>query len=724
MTLNWDFTNYTFSFLISLLSAILGICHPLLLESIRKIDEQYGSSILSARFQKESVFKWFQSLMIVCLCISFVVPFLMLLFDSHVLNICAVTVQSIVFLFLVLVLLSMFRLIQTYYNPENLAGLLFGGRDPMQPVSDGNLLYCAADLMRYSCYHPNGKAYERSKEFILSAAYAEQMPKDRVAYQLSDDVNGVIRLLTDYSVDERCKPLCYDNILQQVYINEFAKGFHGDMNFRNMWHCLVKMMDSDNTEWFLQYWEGAVQYYTFGIKRVPFETSKKKEFIVYDQRLLEFHRVLGGMLVYHEKYDWLHFILTYDHVQPPHFYLIPGTFSSIIDFVYGVELQTQRCMSLTAKYQMKGLFHNVNSDEVIVDLCFKYAALLVVRLFTYNDYNIGYCNPLEYPSVRTDETVSDLKKLKDIVTRIRHQVINYWYAKDRIKDVRLPFTPELNDVTSYIDEFVSKLNDRIHFRIENPELDKAKFDELKGLLVSIDNKAERAIDAPTETERNNWQNSQILIHIEQQLLQDICSTDGYNGWSNIPEDLYSLLQRKISAYFDGLLSFMTPAKDFLISEKHVFPAFEKLDISNNYVILSMGVYLGGIDIRYNTRPQLHYDLDSNNCSYRGIHVIERNSGMGAIYIIEKEGLHKMEYVQDDVKFSERKMVELTDSANHLYSNIDDIIASGNVNPVIKLGKMIRVYQNDNAKFIRIRVKPDVDDSFELANMLHLSDYMK
>lgn len=60
----------------------------------------------------------------------------------------------------------------------------------------------------------------------------------------------------------------------------------------------------------------------------------------------------------------------------------------------------------------------------------------------------------------------------------------------------------------------------------------------------------------------------------------------------------------------------------------------------------------------------------------------------------------------------------------LESILDDIIASGNVNPVIKLGKMIRVYQNDNAKFIRIRVKPDVDDSFELANMLQLSDYLK
>lgn len=660
----------------------------------------------------------------VCVCISFVMPFLMLLFDDHIFNVCAVTVQSIVFLLWVFVLITMFKTVQTYYNPDSLAGLLFGDRDPKQPVSDGDLLYCAADLMRYSCYHPNLKAYGRSKEFILCAAYAEQMPKYKVTYNLSDDVNGVIRLLTDYSVDEQCKPLCYDNLTRQVYFNIFTKGYNGEENFRNMWHCLTKMMDSSNTEWVQQYWVGAVQYYNFEIKGAPFATTNEVEFSAYDKRFLQFHRVFGGMLVYHEKYDWLHFILTYDNVQPSHYYLIPGTFSSIIDFINDVESQTLSCLTLTYNYQMKGIFNIFNSDEVIVDLCYKYAALLVIRLFAYNDYNIGYCNPIEYPSIGAADKICDLKKLKDIVTRIHYQVIAYWYVKNRIHEVNLPFLPGLNDVLGYIDEFVKQINNRIHFRIENPKLDKEKFEQLKGLLVSIDNKEENAIDAPNEKEENTWSNSHILIHIEQQLSQDICSTDGYNGWSNTPEALYSLLRRKISAYFDGLLSFMTPTKDFLISEKHIFSAFEKLNISNDYMILSMGVYLGGIDIRYNTNTQLQYDSVSNSCSYHEISVIERNSAIGAIFIIEKEGLYKMEYVQDNDKFYERNMIELPDSSKHLYSNIDEIIESGNTNPIIKLGKMLSIYQNNNAKFIRIRVRPNVDDNFELANMLQVNDYLK
>lgn len=50
MGMSWDFTNYTFSFLVSLIGTILGICYPLFLENIRKIDDQYQSTVLAKRF--------------------------------------------------------------------------------------------------------------------------------------------------------------------------------------------------------------------------------------------------------------------------------------------------------------------------------------------------------------------------------------------------------------------------------------------------------------------------------------------------------------------------------------------------------------------------------------------------------------------------------------------------------------------------------------------------
>ena len=65
MSMSWDFTNYTFSFLVSLVGTILGICYPLFLENIRKIDDQYQSTVLAKRFQEAPVFKLYRLLLIV-----------------------------------------------------------------------------------------------------------------------------------------------------------------------------------------------------------------------------------------------------------------------------------------------------------------------------------------------------------------------------------------------------------------------------------------------------------------------------------------------------------------------------------------------------------------------------------------------------------------------------------------------------------------------------------
>ena len=87
MGMSWDFTNYTFSFLVSLIGTILGICYPLFLENIRKIDDQYQSTVLAKRFQEAPVFKLYRLLLIAAIIISFLAPFIMLFSDNSIINI-------------------------------------------------------------------------------------------------------------------------------------------------------------------------------------------------------------------------------------------------------------------------------------------------------------------------------------------------------------------------------------------------------------------------------------------------------------------------------------------------------------------------------------------------------------------------------------------------------------------------------------------------------------
>lgn len=56
----FDFVNYTYSGVLSVLSTLFGLSYPLILSCIEKIDTKYHSTKLSARFLEERVFTLFK----------------------------------------------------------------------------------------------------------------------------------------------------------------------------------------------------------------------------------------------------------------------------------------------------------------------------------------------------------------------------------------------------------------------------------------------------------------------------------------------------------------------------------------------------------------------------------------------------------------------------------------------------------------------------------------
>ena len=52
----FDFTNYTFSGLLSILAALYGVGYPLIMQSIGRIYTQYDSTLLANRFTKEAIY--------------------------------------------------------------------------------------------------------------------------------------------------------------------------------------------------------------------------------------------------------------------------------------------------------------------------------------------------------------------------------------------------------------------------------------------------------------------------------------------------------------------------------------------------------------------------------------------------------------------------------------------------------------------------------------------
>ena len=69
----FDFVNYTYSGVLSILSTLFGLSYPLVIGCIEKIDDKFGSTKLSERFMSETSFKWFKTSLVINLVMA-VVP--------------------------------------------------------------------------------------------------------------------------------------------------------------------------------------------------------------------------------------------------------------------------------------------------------------------------------------------------------------------------------------------------------------------------------------------------------------------------------------------------------------------------------------------------------------------------------------------------------------------------------------------------------------------------
>ena len=59
----FEFVNYTYSGLLSIIAALMGLACPLIINKIEGIDRRYHSTLLARRFMQESSFAWFAILM-------------------------------------------------------------------------------------------------------------------------------------------------------------------------------------------------------------------------------------------------------------------------------------------------------------------------------------------------------------------------------------------------------------------------------------------------------------------------------------------------------------------------------------------------------------------------------------------------------------------------------------------------------------------------------------
>lgn len=382
----FDFTNYTYSGLLAILATLFALSYPLIISSIERIDSKYNSTLLTARFRKESVFQWFQGLLILNVGITISLPFFM--------NGCSSTVwiivmQAIALITVISLVLKLYSLILDYYDPAKLKDKI---------------------LRDYSNAQKKGKKKREKRYFAQWTELTDTLLKsgdfslEKSVYDtLEDYLQNFWKNTTGQETDQKDKEKPYDEYFYQAVskINEtlcknkrqpstgvsiltylFPKDLDFSLrSFKDIWYSIQIQLFYDRDDFILQYWEEATS------KGAAFyqEENKKKE----EEVFLEFHIMLATLVLRQKKYPLLKRILSFSQTGGRSYPLIPSKLSAILvncEKLYR-KIQPEDSFYIETQYPLFFPKEYGTSEKLTIKDLFFYFALLVYRLYNIVWYN-------------------------------------------------------------------------------------------------------------------------------------------------------------------------------------------------------------------------------------------------------------------------------------------------------------------------------------------------
>lgn len=510
----FNFFSNTYSAVVTIFAALLGISFPLILQSIQRIDEKYDSAVLSNRFEDENIYHIFKWLLYVYAVIVCVVPFI-LSFLSNVEK--EYWVNSFLLLYLLCIIMTLvilFDRISKYYNIEKLLSYLSSKKkesdilifwDIMRLASkaENEYLYKTA-IIEVLGYFVKEQKDSKDKEIVYSASLYQVLYEMGSAVGISQQQSFIYKRNDIISI-------LYDTIITNANISQ--------QTFNHIWFMLNNASFVSNTNWLKTYWTYANQYMRF--RKMKCDNEDEQEYL---KKFYIFNVMFGAMLTYHRNYSTLNYIMTFSQSLPLSFPLIPGTFSKIIDCVENISNMNNQWitpMVLESKYSIKGLDEDVNASNEIAKNAYKYLSLLFIRLWSYKDYNINYSEPLEIPYI--GNSINKNEQLIKLSKTIR-EYIDTWYSSGELNNLGLWNLPSKSDVLALLDNYIRSLEDM------NIELDKQNgYDEERLDYICNDFlkfNAQNYIEIPTQEELPCKENSRSTmvevigaIDVERRFLQ-------------------------------------------------------------------------------------------------------------------------------------------------------------------------------------------------------------
>lgn len=653
-TLLWEKETDLF---IAVISTMLSICFPLLLQNIQSIDTKYGSQHLVSMYCDRTsyiTYKWglgfAMTLLLVYLCSPYV-------FNCDICDTLRCLILSSVIVLLITTIF-MFRDVLRFVRTDLLVDMFAKNTKKPKDV----VVAAWTDLMVYLIKNEKDKLAMKAYEYISYQIINSRKQQEKNVEYTSEINKSIVKVN-----DELCKSkdryftIFNDIGILTVYAGERDWKQNSTVTTSNIWRCLLAQIKYERDDFIYSHWTRTHQRYVFyGYpQRAEEEYDKQQE-----HDFLLFYIALGAHLLYSERFRLLGKCLFQSHHVPPQYHLTPNTFDKILKWY--AEISKDKFIT---NFAIESKFHFLDNDDTFGDTVRNslkdYLCLLLVRLEYLVPTMINEDQWQEYDgydktTVGIDQTI---KIVEDIKRRLSNKNIKR-YRNLLECDRMVVSQPQSISAFDFIEAFEKKLKQELAEAEESKTADKEIIENYKKTIKDIvENKVQKYsyfIESNEEFPTESLNPIIALpkgIHLMNCSFYDIYpiehfSTDRIYDISGFPETVASIMTSELSRCMTEFIMTKNSVK-YDVFMKEAKDALEKFQLTNDSLLL----FYNGCEWIF--KDELTMD-DNGTVEYKGINVIymsEAYSYNNYIVVIDKRKMPKLQFVEPTEKLKEKHHLE-------------------------------------------------------------------
>lgn len=691
----FDFFDYIFSSLISIFAALMGMAYPLILQAIQRIDEMYNSSKLAAYFQKQWFFHLFSRLLLVSIPVSIVVPFLLYYFRDFSCMMILSAAHAIIVFALAMSAFILFKYIMMTINPskffEYLEYKLYGSHPPLTEIFQ---------IQKYASDKDNEELFGNitTSIFVYLNSYRKNK-RDDVAI----DVWKMFRELYKQHSKRDNHFFSNRNLIVSYFFSPEEQIFLSEEEYIYIWQTVDAVVHADNESWVYNYWTYANQYYMFTLDHY---SKNDEELKLQQERFKEQHFMIGALLTYNHKYVLLKRLMYFSNALPPTYNLVPSSFNIIILQLKSLIVKKDVPIELTKRYLMIGAPQDVSSDGFILSYAYKYASLLLIRLFTVNDWNITYSNPIGLPEISSDYTVEDLNEEVYMMNRLKHNISSWFEEKDAIRQTIGEGRVVVDDVLNLCDEYIERCKKQIETLNNSMEVDPEKQEYIKSHLLSALKDYPLALPIFGDINTDDYERKIINNYVKFQIDKEILNGGTNVNASNLPDVIVGHLNELAYKAYNLLFLIQSSVRNVRIAYKDIKRVLDVIGVNEKNAVLSLGVYLGNYEAIYGKEDDDKFEDKDGYRTYKGCNIYSIPSTQQSIVVMQKSDIP---FIRKE-KLADDNNLDLIDEKEFFYSNIDKIEDLSEEVQYLIVNRGLYLYSKERFRYIRLNV--DYNSGFE------------